>query len=137
MATHFHRNKPVRVICALIERGGKVLAAKRRAGESQGGLWEFPGGKLRQGESDREALAREIGEELGVVIRVGRRLKKSLHTYGHTTIELVPFRCEIVSGTPRPKEHAALAWVDRHTARAREWSPADIAILRRFCRRAR
>jgi 8-oxo-dGTP diphosphatase len=129
--------QPIRVVCAVIEDGGLVLVARRGPHDSQAGLWEFPGGKVRGGETPRQALAREIREELGVKIAVGAPLEPTVHRYAAETIELLPFRCTISSGKPAPGEHAAIAWVTRDRAAELAWSPADIPVFRQYVRGAR
>lgn len=121
--------QPIAVVCALIERNGRVLAARRSLAKPQGGKWEFPGGKLHDGEGPREALVREIAEELGVAIRVGNALAPATHDYGAFAITLIPFRCEIASGEPDPVEHEALAWCDHAQLATLDWAAADVPVV--------
>ena len=121
--------RPIEVVCALIERDGRVLAARRPRSKSQGGKWEFPGGKLHDGESPREALVREIAEELCVAIRVGEALPPSTHDYVSFAITLLPFRCAIESGEPHAVEHEALAWCDLGQLVSLDWAAADVPIV--------
>lgn len=121
--------EPLQVVCALLERDGRVLAARRPGAKSQGGKWEFPGGKLHAGELPRDALVREIAEELRVVIRVGDALAPSTHDYGGFAITLIPFRCTIASGEPDPVEHEALAWCTPDELAALDWAAADMPIV--------
>jgi len=124
------------VVCALIERGGRVLAAQRPAGKTQAMLWEFPGGKLEPGESPEAALAREIREELQVEVRVGARLPDSVHNYGRFAITLIPFLAQVPAGAePEPAEHAALHWCTRAELRALSWAPADLPIVEHYLTR--
>lgn len=119
-----------RVVCALIERGGAVLAACRREDRTNGGLWEFPGGKVRDGESLFAALGREIREELGVEITVVRELPPVAWKYPWISIELFPFVCSIAgSGEPRPLDHAALRFITGSEASELPWAPADREIV--------
>jgi len=113
----------------MIERGGRVLAARRSLAKSQGGKWEFPGGKLHDGESPRDALVREIREELRIEIRVGEELPSSTHDYGEFAITLIPFRCEIASCEPDPVEHEALAWCRPEDLAALDWAAADVPVV--------
>lgn len=119
----------LQVVCALIERGGRVLAAKRAQSKSQGGKWEFPGGKLHDGESPREALVREIAEELRVPVRVGKALPPSTHDYGKFAITLIPFLCVFESGEPHAVEHEALAWCRPEDLAALDWAAADVPVV--------
>ncbi len=116
------------VVCALIERAGCVLAAKRGTGKARAGRWEFPGGKVHYGESAEQALVREVSEELGCVVRPLRELSRVEHRYPDIAVTLLPFVCELAEGTPRALEHAELQWVDRTGIHALEWSDADLPI---------
>jgi len=118
-----------RVVAALLVRGSQFLAAKRPEGVRQGGLWELPGGKVVAGESDAEALVREIDEELGVSIDVGARLGLNRHRYREAEIELVAYRATLTRGEPQGREHAELRWVDARSAQELEWAAADIPFI--------
>jgi len=117
------------VVCGLIERGGLVLLAQRARGKSQGGLWEFPGGKLERGEEARAGLERELREELGVRVIVGEALSPRLHRYGARVVRLLPFRCVLAEGEPEAHEHEALRWCLPQEAEALELVPADRPVL--------
>lgn len=119
----------IAVACALIERDGKVLAARRPLAKAQGGKWEFPGGKLHEGELARDALVREIAEELRVAINVGDALAPSTHDYGAFAITLHPFRCSIAAGAPNPVEHEAIAWLEPGELAGLDWAAADVPVV--------
>lgn len=124
------------VVCALIERGGRVLAAQRPAGKAQARLWEFPGGKIEPDETPAAALVREIREELQVEIAVGERLPDAVHDYGKFAITLVPFRASLRDGVePHPAEHEALRWCAPEELRALDWAPADVPIVEHYLAR--
>lgn len=125
-------NGTIAVACALIERGGKVLAARRSPAKSQGGKWEFPGGKLHDGESAQEALVREITEELRVEIEVGEPLPVSTHDYGDFAITLHPFRCTLAAGEPDPVEHEEIAWLEPTKLAGIDWAAADVPIVEHY-----
>jgi A/G-specific adenine glycosylase len=99
------------VTAAVLRRDGRVLLAKRPSTGLLGGMWEFPGGKLEQGEDLPSALRRELREELGVEARVGEAFGVYRHAYTHFRITLHAFLCELADGEPRPIEAAELAWV--------------------------
>jgi 8-oxo-dGTP diphosphatase len=122
----------VPVVCAIIERGGRFLAAKRAPGQSNALLWEFPGGKVKDGEAAENALEREVQEELGVAVILKKRLRSSAHSYPWVSINLVPFICGIASGEPLAHEHAEIRWVDRKEALRLEWAAADIPVLEEY-----
>jgi len=89
----------------------------------------LPGGKVESGESDREALVREIFEELGMNIEVGARLAESEHRYAHGVIRLVAYRCRLISGEPHPTDHDRVVWIDVDEAASLPWAPADVPLL--------
>ncbi len=99
------------VTAAVIQKDGQVLIAQRPQKGLLGGLWEFPGGKLRSGENLTGCVQREIREELGVEISVGGSLGTYKHAYTHFRITLHAFRCRLASGEPRKREHQAINWV--------------------------
>lgn len=96
---------------AVIQKGGRVLIAQRPQRGLLGGLWEFPGGKLRSGEGLKECVKREIREELGVEILVEGSLGTYKHAYTHFRITLHAFHCKLANGEPRKQEHQAIHWV--------------------------
>ena len=122
----------VPVVCGIIERGGTFLAALRGPGQSNAGLWEFPGGKIRTGETAEAALVRELREELGIDVSVRTALTANRHAYPDLTIELIPFICSHFRGEPRPREHTEVRWVTVQEAQALEWAPADVPVLREY-----
>ena len=99
------------VTAAVLLRDGKVLLAKRPSKGLLGGMWEFPGGKVENGESLEACLTREIREELGAKIHINEAFGIYRHAYTHFRITLHAFLCEIAGGEPRPVEAAGLAWV--------------------------
>ena len=103
----------VAVAAGVLRRAdGCVLIAQRPAGKIAAGRWEFPGGKIEPGESPREALSRELHEELGIDVRAARPLIRIRHAYTERTVELDTWLVEAWSGTPAMLEDQALAWVD-------------------------
>ena len=91
--------------------------------------WEFPGGKIAEGETEAEALKRELFEELGVNIHVNLALQPVLWKYPDKQVELYSMICERISGTPRPLEHQELRWCSRKELKSLNILDADIAIL--------
>lgn len=112
---------------AAIVRAGRVLAARRPAG-STGVGWEFPGGKVEDGESLDEALRREIVEELGCHVHVRGWLagETAVRSGGY---RLRVARAELTHGEPLPREHDALLWLSRRNLRSVDWLPADAPFL--------
>lgn len=124
---------PIPVACAVIaDRKGLVLIAQRPAEKHLGLQWEFPGGKIKPGETPAAALVREIQEELGCTITVGRGLAPYVHRYDTVTIEMHPFLCRVAEGSPRPKarEHAAIAWSRPSGLWDYDLAAADLPIVR-------
>lgn len=121
---------PIRVTGAVIVRDGAVMAAQRGAHKSQGGLWEFPGGKIEPGETPQEALARELREELSCRVSVGTRLTTTAHDYGTAVVELTTFFCTLEGTEPQLSEHQALAWLPPERLEELDWAPADMPAVR-------
>lgn len=123
------RTAVVRVVAAVLVRQGRVLAARRPLHKSQGGLWELPGGKVEDGETDATALARELVEELGIDVSVHERLAESVHAYDQQTVRLLALRCTLLDGQPRAIEHLALRWLGPDELDTVTWAPADLPLL--------
>lgn len=120
---------PLDVVCAVIERDGKILVAKRQPGGPAGGKWEFPGGKIKSGETANEAICREIEEELGCTVRPLGGLNRTLHEYSNFTISLLPMICELDSGEPKALEHTEIRWLAADQLSNLDWAEADLAIV--------
>ena len=128
MQNDVQSQKRIRVVCALLEQDGCVLLAQRGKGMRHPLQWEFPGGKVHAGESDEDALRRELREELAIEIDVLAHMPAVTHDYPDIRIELVPIRCKIRSGSIMLQEHAAVAWVTPADACAMDLVEADRAI---------
>ena len=100
------------VAAALYDAQGRVLIAERPAGKHMAGRWEFPGGKVARGESELEALERELREELGVEVESAQPLMRLSHNYEDRQVELSLWLIGTYRGTPRPLERQRLKWVD-------------------------
>ena len=98
-------------LCGIVVEAGRCLVARRNLGGSQGGKWEFPGGKQEPGESPEEALVREFAEELAVPVTVGRRLYVGSFTNGTKTYRLEAWETTLLSREFRLSEHQELRWV--------------------------
>lgn len=125
------------VCCALIEQpsvqGLLLLGAKKKAGQPNGLLYEFPGGKVEPGEDARDAIIREIREELGCAVQPLRMLTPVLHRERERVIRLIPFLCRLKPrALPRPLEHESLGFFSRRTLEELPWAPADRTVLREW-----
>lgn len=114
---------------ALVDGVGRILIAKRPDRAHQGGLWEFPGGKVEPGESPAEGLARELSEELGIQLRAWRRLIRIRHDYGDRRVLLDAYRIDDYDGIPRGREAQPLAWVEPEVMDPARFPAADRAII--------
>lgn len=121
------------VTCAIIVANERVLAARRALNRSQGGLWEFPGGKIHQGESAEECILREIAEELGVTVCIIDRLPDNVHHYTDKSVCLIPFVCKPANNTDfQAIEHAEIRWCTDEELYALDWCAADIPVLQQY-----
>ena len=113
----------VRVVAAVIEREGRVLVCQRPAHKRHGGLWEFPGGKVEEGEDDLTALRRELSEELAVdVVAIGDEIFRNDDAGSHFTIAFIP---TVIVGDPQPLEHDAIIWAGDEELESLDLAPSD------------
>ena len=110
------------VVCAVLQRGERVLLCERAEGSHLAGHWEFPGGKVEPGEDRFTALEREITEELGCTVKATEALAAVEHEYPDLAIRLHPIRCLLVDGEPTALEHRSLGWF-----LPAEWLDLDLA----------
>lgn len=122
----------INVVGAVIVRDGDVLCAQRGPMGSLPGMWEFPGGKTEDGETPREALEREIREELQCDVLVGEEITSTTHEYEFGIVTLTTFYCELRSGEPQLTEHADVAWLSPAELDSLDWAPADIPAVEKI-----
>jgi 8-oxo-dGTP diphosphatase len=121
------------VVGALILREGRVLIAQRPEGKSQALKWEFPGGKIEPGETPEHSLTREIAEELGLQIAVGRWFQTVTHRYPQgPEVRLVCYLARPVAGEPRTLQCRDWRWVSAAELDAFEFSEADVPVVARL-----
>jgi 8-oxo-dGTP diphosphatase len=123
------------VVAAAVISGSTVLVAQRVRPPELAGRWELPGGKVAAGESERDALARELAEELGLGIAdivVGDRLGADIALNGATTLRA--YRVRLLRGEPHPHDHRALRWVTAAELHDLDWVPADRGWLEELAR---
>ena len=120
--------KTVEVVAAIIKQGNAILATQRGYGDFAGG-WEFPGGKIEQGETPERALVREIHEELEAHISVDRPIVVVDHDYDTFHLHMHCFLCHVASGPLELHEHMAARWLDADALDSVDWLPADVAVV--------
>lgn len=121
------------VVAAVIrDHAGRVLLARRPAGRHMAGLWEFPGGKVHDGEAPAAALARELAEELGLEIAVGDPITFATHEEPGLRILLLFYEAAIRGGEPQAREAQEIAWVPPAELRRYPTPPADAALVERL-----
>lgn len=128
--------KTIRVVAAIIkainEKGEPIIFATQRGyGDFKGG-WEFPGGKIEEGETPEDALVREIKEELEIEIAVGKLIDTIEYDYPAFHLSMDCFWAEIVSGDLVLKEHEAAKWLTKDELDSVEWLPADITLIEKI-----
>lgn len=122
--------KNIKVVAAIIENENhEILCALRSPQMSLPNMWEFPGGKVEKGESLKEAIKREIKEELDCDIEALEVFDNNTHEYEKAIINLICLKCKLVGGTPEAKEHAKLIWLKRENLDSLKWAPADISAV--------
>jgi 8-oxo-dGTP diphosphatase len=118
----------IQVTAAVILKDYRVLVARRSPHKHMGGYWEFPGGKIEDGETPQQALARELLEELGITIRVGEYFITNEHDYGDKKISLIAYFCSWFAGSLRLADHDAVQWCSATELLELDLAPADIPI---------
>lgn len=128
--------KTIRVVAAVIKAVNEnnkpiIFATQRGYGEFKGG-WEFPGGKIETGETPKEALKREIMEELDTEISVGELIDTIEYDYPEFHLSMDCFWCEMVSGDLVLKEHETAKWLDKEMLYSVDWLPADVLLIEKI-----
>lgn len=121
--------KVINVVAGFIYNNKKFLICQRPAGKARALLWEFAGGKVEQGESHAEALAREFMEELAIKIEVGGLFYEHSHEYEDIIINLFIYHAKIVSGTIQKLEHKDIKWISSKEIDNYAFCPADKEVL--------
>ena len=125
----------VRVTAAILEKNGKILIAKRDAGDKLAGKWEFPGGKIEDGESPERCLAREMHEEFDIIVDVGNFLAESIYQYENKTVRLMAFQVYTDSNIITMNAHDDVRWVLPEDLLEYDLADADVPIAREVQRR--
>lgn len=120
--------KTIEVVAAIIKDEDKIFATQRGYGEFKG-FWEFPGGKIEEGETPESALKREILEELDTEISVDKYIYTIEYDYPEFHLTMHCYVCSVILGDLVLKEHESAKWVDKQTIDSVEWLPADLSII--------
>src|SRR5574344_1247351 len=121
------------VVAAIIRNDeGKILIAQRNLKKSQGGLWEFPGGKIELGETKEQAIVREIKEELNMDIVCENFFDKNTFEYPDKTINLIALNCSMRNSLYEVLEHEQILWVTKDELKKYKFAPADIFFVKKL-----
>jgi len=120
------------VTAAVLCQNGKLLIARRPASDKLANKWEFPGGKMEDGETPKACLARELREELGIGVRVGACLGESIFRYPHGSIRLLAYRTSWETGELKPQVHDEIKWVSLGELDQYDFAPADIPFVEKL-----
>lgn len=122
----------IQVVCAIILKENKILIAQRSEKMKLPLKWEFPGGKLEDGENEEEAIIREIKEELNIEILPSRRISAHIHDYGSFKIKLIGYLCIYISGEIRLIEHKDVKFVSLELLNNYDLADADLPIIEKL-----
>lgn len=123
--------KTIEVVAAVIRDNDKIFATQRGYGEFKDG-WEFPGGKMEAGETPKQALVREINEELDTDIEVGELIDTVEYDYPQFHLTMHCFFCTVKSGNLVLKEHEAARWLEKNQLDSVSWLPADLSLIEKI-----
>lgn len=122
--------KTIKVVAAIIENENKeILCALRSPEMTLPNQWEFPGGKVEEGESLFEAIEREIQEELSCTVKAVDEFDQNTHEYEKVIVNLIGIKCKLVEGTPVAREHSKLVYLKKENLNSLVWAPADVPIV--------
>ncbi|MEC5425308.1 (deoxy)nucleoside triphosphate pyrophosphohydrolase [Virgibacillus sp. C22-A2] len=124
--------KNIHVVGAVIVNDSKILCAQRGETKTLSYKWEFPGGKIEQGETAEEALRREIEEEMQCKISVGEQVDHTVYEYDFGVVHLTTFYCALIEGEPVLTEHQSIKWLLREELPMLDWAPADIPAVEKL-----
>ncbi len=122
--------KLIKVVGAIIENNEhEILCALRSPKMSMPNHFEFPGGKIENGESYKKAIEREIREELNCKVEFNSIFNENVYDYGDFIVSLTTAKCSLISGTPTADEHSKLIWLKRENLKSLVWAPADVVAV--------
>lgn len=120
------------VAAVIIDENGKILITQRNLKKSQGGLWEFSGGKIEPNETREDAIVRELREELNIDTKVEGYIDEKIFNYSEKDINLIALKCKILGGNIVLNEHEDAKWIDRKEFYNYKFAPADIFIINKL-----
>ena len=123
--------KKIEVVAAIIHKGNYYLATQRGYGYFEG-MWEFPGGKIENGESREDALKREIKEELDVEVKIEKFLCTVDYDYPNFHLTMHCYHCRVSDGVIKLLEHLSAKWLTKDELKQVEWLPADVEVVKRL-----
>ena len=126
--------KKINVVGAVLTRDKMILAAQRSSKMSLPGMWEFPGGKIEPDESPKEALLRELKEELLCTAKIGDHIQTTKYEYDFGIVILTTYYCSLTGDEPRLTEHSEIRWVHVADLDQLNWAPADIPAVKHVMR---
>ena len=124
--------KNIHVVGAVIIENGKILCAQRGLDKALPLKWEFPGGKIEEGESPQEALRREIVEEMQCKIEIGNQIEHTVYEYDFGIVHLTTFYCKLIVAKPVLTEHTSIKWLAPDELKSLDWAPADIPAIEKL-----
>ncbi|MEI4831386.1 (deoxy)nucleoside triphosphate pyrophosphohydrolase [Bacillus sp. FJAT-53711] len=124
--------KNIYVVGAVIVEDEKILCAQRGPTKALPLKWEFPGGKIEDGESPQEALQREINEEMHCKVQIGEQIDYTAYEYDFGIVHLKTFYCKLIEGTPVLTEHVSIIWLHPNELASLDWAPADIPTIEKL-----
>src|ERR1700679_1747397 len=124
--------RTIRVVAAVLEKEGRYLITQRRATAVLPLMWEFPGGRVEEGETDAHALKREVRHRLGAEIEVGKLISFVSHPYEHYVVDLFLYECALGTETLEPKNVNAYKWVTSSEFDQYPFTPADEASMNKL-----
>lgn len=125
----------IEVVCGIIYHKKKVLLCRRNSQKHMGGFWEFPGGKIEKYEMPKEALKRELAEELEIEIEECEYFDSSIHSYDNFTIRLTAFECKFIESAFKLSVHDMFEWIEVEDLLQKKLVPADIPIVEKLLRK--
>ncbi|MGF9964519.1 (deoxy)nucleoside triphosphate pyrophosphohydrolase [Bacillus rhizoplanae] len=124
--------KNIYVVGAVIVDDEKILCAQRGSTKALPLKWEFPGGKIENGESPQEALQREISEEMHCKVQIGEQIDYTAYEYDFGIVHLKTFYCKLIEGTLVLTEHVSIKWLHPNELASLDWAPADIPTIEKL-----